>query len=275
MTNGGGGRVRTALVTGASSGIGLELSRLLVRDGARVVMVARDEERLARAARWVQGETQGAAVNVVALDLSQPSAADALHARVGRDIGEIDFLVNNAGFGISGPFDSADPAALQALLQLNVTTLVELTRLFLPGMLARRRGRILQVASTAAFLPGPGMSLYYASKAFVLSFGEALAEEVRGRGVTVTTLCPGPVPTGFQERAGIEGARLTRGVLSVEPGKVAEAAYRGALDGRARVVPGWANKAMILALRLAPRGLMASMVARVHLQAQAPEPPAS
>jgi hypothetical protein len=264
MSNGGGGRVRTALVTGASSGIGLELCRLLVRDGARVVMVARDEERLQRAARWVQGEASGAAVNVIAADLARPEAPQALHARIERDIGEVDFLANNAGFGVSGPFASSDPAAVKALLQTNITSLVDLTHLFLRGMLERRRGRILMVASTAAFLPGPGMSAYYASKAFVLSFGEALAHEVRGRGVTVTTLCPGPTPTGFQERAGIGGARLTRSVLVVQVLSVAEAGYRGALEGQALVVPGLANKLMVLALRLVPRAAMAAMVARVH-----------
>jgi short-subunit dehydrogenase len=279
MSNGGGGRVRAALVTGASSGIGLELCRLLVLDGARVVMVARDEERLERAARWVQGEVKGAAVNVVALDLARPDAAAALHARVERDIGEIDFLANDAGFGISGPLEKADPSALHALLQVNVTTLVDLTRLFLPAMLERRRGRILQVASTASFLPGPGMSVYYASKAFVLSFGQALAHEVRGRGVTVTTLCPGPTPTGFQERAGVGGTKLWRSVLRVEAHPVAEAGYRGALEGRALVIPGMANKLMVAGLRLVPRAAMAAMVARVHEPAEPeirrPGPPAS
>jgi short-subunit dehydrogenase len=256
--------VRTALVTGASSGIGLELCRLLVRDGARVVMVARDEERLARAARWVQAEAKGAAVNVVALDLSQAGAAETLYARVERDIGDLDFLANDAGFGISGPLEAAEASAIHALLQLNIGTLVDLTHGFLPGMLARRRGRILQVASTAGFLPGPGMSVYYASKAFVLSFGEALAHEVRGRGVTVTTLCPGPTPTGFQERAGIAGTKLWRSALLLQPRAVAEAGYRGALEGRALVVPGMANKLMVLGLRLLPRAAMAAMVARVH-----------
>jgi uncharacterized protein len=271
MSNETGGRVRTALVTGASSGIGLELCRLLVRDGARVVMVARDEERLQRSARWVQAEAPGAAVNAIAADLAQPGAAQALQARVERDIGAIDFLANDAGSGMSGPFAAADPAGVHALLQLNITALVDLTHLFLRGMLERRRGRILQVASTAAFLPGPGMSVYYASKAFVLSFGEALAQEVRGSGVSVTTLCPGPVPTGFQERAGIGGTRLLRSALLMMPRPVAEAAYRGALEGRVLVIPGLGNRLVVLGLRMVPRAAMAAMVARMH----EPAPPGS
>ena len=264
MSNGGGPRVRTALVTGASSGIGLELSRLLVRDGARVVMVARDEERLRRAARWVQGESKGAAVSVVACDLAVAAATAALHVKVGCDIGDVDFLVNNAGVGVSGDFARSDGAAVRDLIQINVSSLVELTRLFLPGMLSERRGRILNVASMAGFLPGPQMSVYYASKAFVLSFSEAVAQETAGRGVTVTALCPGPVPTGFQERAGIGGRELPGGPLSRSAAAVALDGYRGALAGRRVVIPGLANKLAIQAMRFMPRASLAAAVARLH-----------
>jgi len=259
-----GSRVRTALVTGASSGIGLELCRLLARDGARVVMVARDEGRLQRAARWVQAEVPVAALTLFPTDLVTTGAAAALHARVAREVGDVDFLANNAGVGLSGRFSDADPRAVADLVQLNVVGLTEMTGLSLPGMLARRAGRILNVASTAAYLPGPGMAVYYATKAFVLSFTEALAEETGGTGVTVTALCPGPVATGFQARAGIEGSRLLRSRLVLPAAQVAAAGYRGALEGKRVVVPGFANKLMVEGLRLLPRSLAARLAGRAH-----------
>ena len=258
------GRVRTALVTGASSGIGLELGRLLARDGARVVMVARDEGRLQRAARWVQAEVPAAALTLLPVDLAAAGAAAALHERVARDIGDVDLLINNAGVGLSGQFAKSDPEAVASLVQLNVVALTELTGLFLRDMLARRAGRILNVASTAAYLPGPGMAVYYATKAFVLSFSEALAEETAGSGVTVTALCPGPIDTGFAARAGIEGSRLLRSPLKVPAAQVAAAGYRGALEGRKVVVPGLANKVMVEGLRLIPRAVAASLAGRAH-----------
>ncbi len=256
--------MKTALVTGASSGIGLELCRLLARDGARVVMVARDEGRLQRAARWVQAEVPTAALTLVPADLAVPNAAAALHARVEHNVGEVDFLANNAGVGMSGQFSEADPRAVADLVQLNVVGLTELTRPYLREMLGRRSGRVLNVASTAAYLPGPGMAVYYATKAFVLSFSEALAEETAGTGVTVTALCPGPIDTGFAARAGIEGSRLLRGPLVLPAAQVAEAGYRGALEGKRVVIPGLANKLMVEGLRLLPRSVAASLAGRAH-----------
>jgi short-subunit dehydrogenase len=260
----GGGRVRTALVTGASSGIGLELCRLLARDGARVVMVARDEGRLQRAARWVQAEVPTAALTLVPADLAASGAAAALYARVARDVGDVDFLANNAGVGLSGKFSEADPRAIAGLVQLNVVGLTEMTGLALAGMLARRAGRILNVASTAAYLPGPGMAVYYATKAFVLSFTEALAEETAGSGVTITALCPGPMATGFPARAGIAGTRLLRSPLVLPAAQVAADGYRGALEGKRVVVPGIRNKLMVEGLRLLPRWFAATLAGRAH-----------
>jgi short-subunit dehydrogenase len=260
----GGGRVRTALVTGASSGIGLEICRLLARDSARVVMVARDEGRLQRAARWVQAEVTTAALTLVPADLSVPGSAAALHARVERDVGPVDFLANNAGAGLAGRFADADPVATAALVALNVTGLTDLTRPYLRDMLARRAGRILNVASTAAYLPGPGMAVYYATKAFVLSFSEALSEETAGSGVTVTALCPGPMATGFQERAGIAGTRLLQSRLVMPAAVVAATGYRGALEGKRVVIPGLANRLMVEGLRFLPRSVAAAMAGRAH-----------
>jgi short-subunit dehydrogenase len=264
MTMAGGSRVRTAVVTGASSGIGLELCRLLARDGARVVMVARDEGRLQRAARWVQAEVPAAALTLFPTDLVTTGAAAVLHARVAREIGDVDFLANNAGVGLSGKFSDADPRAVAELVQLNVVGLTELTGPYLRDMLERRAGRILNVASTAAYLPGPGMAVYYATKAFVLSFTEAVAEETAGSGVTVTALCPGPVATGFQARAGMEGTRLLRSPFVLPAAQVAVAGYRGALEGKRVVVPGFANKLMVEGLRLLPRSIAAMLAGRAH-----------
>ena len=257
-------RVRTGLVTGASSGIGLELCRLLARDGARVVMVARDEERLQRAARWVQAEVARAELTLTPADLASPGAAAALHTRVAREVGDVDFLANNAGVGLSGRFSDSDERAVADLLQVNVVALTALTRLALTGMLARRGGRILNVASTAAYLPGPGMAVYYATKAFVLSFSEALAEEMAGSGVTVTALCPGPMATGFPERAGIAGTRLLKSPLVMPAAQVAAAGYGGAMEGRRVVIPGLANRLMVEGLRFLPRSTSASMAGRAH-----------
>jgi hypothetical protein len=259
-----GGAIGTALVTGASSGIGLDLCRLLARDGARLVMSAANEERLRRAAGWVRQEAPNAEVMVVAADLGRAGAATALHGRAIGEAGPIDFLVNNAGVGIAGSFAEADlPAALN-VMQVNMTSLVELTHPCLRGMLGRRRGRILNVGSMAGFLPGPLMAVYYASKAFVLSFSEALAEEVGGTGVSVTALCPGPTTTGFQKRAGLAPMRSqsSRWVMASAP--VAAAGYRGALEGRRIVIPGIANRAMIQTLRILPRAAVTAAVRRAH-----------
>ena len=259
-----GGTIGTALVTGASSGIGLDLCRLLARDGARLVMSASNEERLRRAAGWVRQEAPNAEVLVVPADLDRAGAATDLHARVIDEAGPIDFLVNNAGIGIAGPFAETDLSRMLDILQVNMTSLVELTHPCLRGMLGRRRGRILNVGSMAGFLPGPLMAVYYASKAFVLSFSEALAEEVSGSGVTVTALCPGPTTTGFQKRAGLTSTRSQspRWVMASAP--VAAAGYRGALEGRRIVIPGVANRALIQTLRVLPRAAVTAAVRRAH-----------
>ncbi|HEX5504886.1 MAG TPA: SDR family oxidoreductase [Thermomicrobiales bacterium] len=251
------GRGRTALVTGASGGIGYELARLCAADGYDLVLVARDAAALARAAGGLTAG-RGIAARVVAADLARPEAPGELaEALAGR---EVDILVNNAGVGAYGPFAASDLATQLALLRLNVVALTELTRRFLPGMLARRSGKILNVASTAAFLPGPLMATYYASKAFVLSFSEALAEETRGTGVTVTALCPGPTHTNFHRQAAMSDSRMLRYRLAMDAGAVARAGYRGMRRGRRVVVPGRANWLMAQAVRVAPRALLARAV---------------
>jgi short-subunit dehydrogenase len=242
----------TALITGASSGIGEDLARLFAADGHNVVLVARSGERLHALAGELRDRKHIDASAVVA-DLSDPASPD----RIARELAErsqpIDVLVNNAGFGQYGLFATVDAVELGRLLQVNIGALTLLTRLLLPGMLSRRSGRVLNVASTAAFQPGPLMAAYYASKAYVLSLSEALAEETRGTGVTITCLCPGPTTTRFQARAGMQKSKLFKMMSTMSSAEVALAGYRGVMSGRRLVIPGLMNKVGAHATRFAPR----------------------
>jgi uncharacterized protein len=247
----GDGAKDAVLITGASSGIGLALSRLFARDGYDQVLVARRRESLEPLARELT-QAHGIRVVSIAHDLARPEAAAALHQEATASGLAVGMLVNNAGVGLYGDFVATSLAAELSMIQLNVTSLVHLTKLFLPAMLQRRRGRILNVASTAAFMPGPGMAVYYATKAFVLSFSEAIAEELRNTGVTVTALCPGPTRSGFQDKAKMQSSRLVQGAM-MTPEQVADAAYRGFLAGRRVIVPGVQNKVVPQLVRMLPR----------------------
>jgi hypothetical protein len=252
-----------ALVTGASSGIGLELATLLARDGHDLVLVARRSDRLEAIAQGLR-EEYGANSTVMARDLAEPDSARVVAQEAEARGFEIDVLVNAAGFGVYGPFDETPIEPELAMIQVNVVALTELTKRLLPAMRRRRRGRILNVASTASFLPGPLMAVYYASKAYVLSFTEALANETAGSGVAVTALCPGPTATEFSKRAGVAESSLFRGPLRLDAKAVALAGYRGMMRGRRVVIPGFGNKLVVQALRLAPRRLVAEMARRVQ-----------
>lgn len=253
----------TALVTGASSGIGHELARVLARDGYHLVLVARSAERLQPVADELR-RAHSVSVQLLAHDLSDPAAPEAIAAALQREGIALDVLVNNAGFGTHGLFATSDWAAESGMIHVNMMALTHLTRLVVPGMIQRRSGKILNVASLAAFQPGPLMAVYYASKAYTLSFSEALAEELRGSGVTVTALCPGYVPTGFQARAGIQQA--PSGTISeiLDARTVAEIGYRGLMRGDPVVIPGFRNRLSVLAVRLAPRSLVRRLVGRRH-----------
>jgi len=248
---------RSVLITGASSGIGFELAKRFARDRHRLVLVASSSERLAEAGKALR-DAAGASPALIVKDLSRPGAAAEIFAELRAQSIEIGILVNCAGFGASGFFAQTDAALERDMMQLNMVALTQITKLALPDMLRRRDGCILNVASTAAFQPGPRMAVYYATKAYVLSFSEALANELDGSGVTVTTLCPGPTRSRFGNRAGIEGANVFRwGVMSAEA--VSAAGYEGLMKGRRLVIPGLRNRLLAASVRVSPRRLVTAI----------------
>jgi uncharacterized protein len=248
-----------ALVTGASNGIGLELARVLAREGWDLVVTARNRHALDRVARELSNSSP-TSVHVATADLASPDGARLLMDEIASAGLTVDALVNNAGFGLFGPFATTPLERERQMIDLNITALVTLTKLCLPGMIERRRGRVLNVASTAAFLPGPNMSVYYATKAFVLSFSEAIGDELRGSGVTITTLCPGPTETAFQDVARMQKSRLVQGAM-MSAAAVAAAGYRGMIAGQAVVIPGATNRMVPVLVRMLPRRL-ATIVSR-------------
>jgi short-subunit dehydrogenase len=242
----------TALITGASAGIGLELARVFAREGYELVLVARSQQRLEALA----DELKPASVRVIAKDLSLPAAPEEIQ----RLVPTVDVLVNNAGFGVYGKFAGTSLSEELNMMQLNMTALVSLTKLYLSGMLAARSGRIMNVASTAAFQPGPLMAIYYATKAFVLSFSEAIGNELEGTGATVTALCPGPTATEFQDRGKMQNSALVKGKKIMNARTVAEAGYRGLLAGKPIVIPGVMNKLLAQSIRVSPRSMVTKIV---------------
>lgn len=259
-------RPGTALITGASGGIGLELARVFAENGHDLVLVARSADRLEALAAEL-AERHHVEARALTADLRDAEAPARIEAALEGGT-TIDVLVNNAGVGLLGAFATTDLGAERDMIQVNVMALVELTKRFLPGMVERRRGRILNVASTAAFQPGPLMSVYYASKAFVLHFTEALATELEGTSVTVTALCPGPTATGFQAAARMGRIPLVRGPMLMDAATVARAGYAGLMRGRRVVVPGFLNALLVRGVRLAPRRLAAAAVWRLQKQRQ-------
>lgn len=253
---------KTALITGASSGIGLELAHLFARDGYRLVLVARNRGALRELATELQSR-YNAEVWISPKDLAHPASPLELYQELQESNVVLDVLVNNAGFGAEGAFLETDWTIEAEMLQVNIVALTHLTKLFLPQIRARE-GKLMNVASTAAFLPGPYMSVYYASKAFVLHFTEAIAEELSDSKATITCLCPGPVKTNFQKRANIADSKLLHGPLLVDVREVAQAAYDGMKRGKRLVIPGWKNRAVVESLRFSPRSITPKVVRRLH-----------
>jgi uncharacterized protein len=245
-----------ALITGASGGIGYELAKLMAADKNDLVLVARSEGKLKELAGELSAK-YGISVQVISKDLSQPGSSQEVFEQLKST--RIDYLVNNAGYGLFGNFWETDPKKELEMIELNVVSLTQLTKLFLPQMIERKQGRILNVASTAAFQPGPLMAVYYATKSYVLHFSEALAEELEGTGVTVTTLCPGPTETGFQKQAEMQGSRLIKRKIA-DSASVARVGYAAMLRGKRVVIPGLRNKLMAQSVRFSPRALVPKMV---------------
>jgi uncharacterized protein len=250
-----------AVITGASAGIGTALARVFAAHGHELVLVARREERLQALAQDITAQGRPRPL-VLGLDLTQPGVSERLAKALAAADFEPQYVVNNAGFGLWGSSATLSRDEQLAMVDLNVRTVVDLSLAFVDS-LARHHGGILNVASVAAFLPGPYMSVYYASKTFVLSFSEALRAELAPRGIRVTTLCPGPVPTEFQARAG-GMPHQAGGWLTRSPEEVAVAGYRGLMGGKARVIPGWTNRIITLLPRLVPRTLLADQMARMQ-----------
>lgn len=252
----------TVLVTGASSGIGLELARLFAAEGSNLVLVARSTDKLEQLAAELRAAGK-VEVSVESVDLVNPQGPRRLHETLERKGIAVDVLVNNAGFGAIGPVATLDAQRQLDMIALNVGALTHLTRLFLPAMLARRRGGVLNVSSTAAFQPGPNMAVYYATKAYVQWFTEALAEEVKDSGVTITCFCPGPTHTGFKKEAGMDGVRLFR-LGAMDAASVARIGHQAFRTGRIVAIAGLANKLPVFLERFAPRALVRKVTKRLN-----------
>lgn len=243
----------TTLITGASGGIGLELAHVFAAHDHPLILIARSADKLEELASELRAQ-YGVLVHVLPADLGAPEAAERLQAEVAARGLTVEILVNNAGFGVYGPYLELEGAKELAMIQLNVAVLTDLTKRFLPGMVERGRGGVLNVASTAAFQPGPGMAVYYATKAYVLSYSEALHHELQGTDVTVTALCPGPTRSGFQSVAGSgQKPAIERVLMEARP--VAEQGYQAFMQKQAVRIPGLLNKLGAFAIRLAPRRL--------------------
>lgn len=254
---------KVALITGASRGIGLELANECAKHGHDVVLVARRRDALEGAAGQIEGKYPVRAI-VIPADLSDPAAPSEIFASMMEQKIEVNVLINNAGFGLGGAFLETPIEREIEMVQVNVTALMHLTKLFAPPMVKRRSGRIMNVASTAAFQPGPLMAVYYATKACVLSFSEAIAEEWRNTGVTVTALCPGATATDFAETAQISNTRLFQRLGVADAGDIARHGYKAMMRGDRVAIPGWRDKLMIQAERFAPRRMVTAIARKVQ-----------
>jgi short-subunit dehydrogenase len=255
----------TALVTGASVGIGRDLAIVLAENKHDLVITARNEAQLNSLAEEVKTK-YGVRAEVIVMDLAKPQAAAALFEEVQRRNVAIDILINNAGFGGHGRFDTENVDQILGMLQVNIVALTHLTRLFLPGMIERKRGRIMNLASVASFLPGPLMAVYFATKAYVLSLSEAISSELKRTGVTVTAVCPGPTRTEFGKRAGINSAPSFHDGLSMDSMPVARIGYRAMMRGKRVIVTGLQNKLLTLSTKILPRRLLAASVKKLNSQ---------
>ena len=253
---------KTALITGASGGIGLELAKVFAREGHELWLVARNASKLEEVKKEISAQ-YSVSVRPLVKDLAGPHAAREIFDELNKRGTAVDVLVNNAGAGSFGPFADTPLSKHEEVLCLNVLSLTQLSWLFLAPMRARKSGKILNVASTAAFQPGPLLAVYYASKAYVLHLSEALSHELKDSGVTVTALCPGPTRTGFQKNANMAGSKLFKTAV-MDARRVAEEGYRGLMRGSSVVIPGFRNKAIAASVRFAPRDFVTRVVKMVQ-----------
>ncbi len=250
--------MKTVLITGATSGIGLELAKLFAKDGYHLILIGRNTQLLEQTQKDLQHF--GIPVMTIEKDLSVSSAAEEIFHDLQKKEIAVDVLVNNAGFGTSGEFYETDLQTEIDMIQVNIASLTALTKFFLPAMLKKKSGKILNIASVAAFFPGPHMAVYYATKAYVLSFSEAIAEECRGTGVTVTALCPGPTESNFAKRAHVENSPLFRSMMSAE--KVAAIGYDAMQKGKRVVFTSLGNAFLVEAAKFVPRSFVTKTIAR-------------
>lgn len=254
---------KTALITGTSSGIGLELAKIFASKGINLIIASRNILELAKLGTELS-EKHKIYVEEIEIDLSHPGSAKRLYEEVKSLNFEIDYLVNNAGFGDFGLFHESDWDKQERMINLNMLTLTHLTRLFLPGMVKRKSGKIMNVASTAAFQPGPLMSVYYASKAYVLFFSEAIANELEGTGVTVTILCPGPTKSGFQKAANVQHSKMLNADSIPTSKEVAEYGYKAMMKGKRVAIHGLMNKELAFFSRRAPKKFILKTVRKMN-----------
>jgi hypothetical protein len=256
------------LITGASGGIGEAFAELLATEGFGLVLVARNEGELNRV-KGVISARHEVPVYVLPLDLGTAGSPEMLQAALNENGLAPDILINNAGFGLAGNAVDLSREEQLKMIDLNIRALTDLSLRFMPAMIAKRSGGIINVASVAGFMPGPGMAVYFATKAYVLSFSDALGEEVRGNGVTVTALCPGPVETGFQRRAGMRTERFSGPVKPWSAAQVAAAGWAAFSKGERMVVPGWSNKVAVYGSGVTPRRLLLPLLKRAMAGAKA------
>jgi short-subunit dehydrogenase len=254
---------RTALITGASGGIGYEFAKLLAKDCSVLVLVARSLDRLREVKKELESSA-GVSVRIIAEDLSKPGAAEEIYRELENENISVDILINNAGIGNLGKFAETDWQKDAEMISLNIVALTHLTKLFVKGMIERKNGKIVNVASTAAFQPGPLMAVYYASKAYVLSFSEAIANELKDTGVDVTVLCPGPTATGFVKAAAMGESWLFKIRRPARALDVARYGYKAMAKGKTVAIHGIMSKIVIFSIRLAPRNILRSIARRLN-----------
>jgi uncharacterized protein len=254
---------KTALITGASSGIGLELAKIHASKGGNLVLVARSTDKLENLKNEIEQQF-GSQVIIIAKDLSKQEAPKEVYDQLQQESIHVDYLFNNAGFGDYGFFHETDWDKEAQMIDLNVRTLTHFTKLFIKDMVNKKSGKIMNVASTASFQPGPLMSVYYATKHYVLAFSEGIANELKGTGVTVTALCPGPTASGFQNAAAMNDSKLVKGVKMPSSKEVAEYGYRSLEKGKVVAIHGFMNKMMAESSRFMPRSIVRSVVRKVQ-----------